>query len=72
MLYTALHIGDQLISLGGKIVNNATDAQKLIRAWPSLYVRITNIDNFHVELLLVVVLFKQLGPNDCSICDYIN
>lgn len=39
MLYTALHIGDQLISLGGKIVNNATDAQKLIRAWPSLYVR---------------------------------
>ena len=38
MLYTALHIGDQLISLGGKIVNNAADAQKLIRAWPSLYV----------------------------------
>ncbi len=39
MLYAALHIGDQLISLGGKIVNNAADAQKLIRAWPSLYVR---------------------------------
>lgn len=38
MLYTALHIGDQLISLGGKIVNNAADAQKLIRGWPSLYV----------------------------------
>lgn len=38
MLYTALHIGDQLISLGGKIINNAADAQKLIRAWPSLYV----------------------------------
>lgn len=38
MLYTALHIGDQLISLGGKIVNSSADAQKLIRAWPSLYV----------------------------------
>ncbi|KAK7583910.1 hypothetical protein V9T40_004873 [Parthenolecanium corni] len=38
MLYTALHIGDQLISLGGKIVNNAADAQKLIRGWPSLYI----------------------------------
>ncbi|KAJ9579585.1 hypothetical protein L9F63_004770 [Diploptera punctata] len=38
MLYNALHIGDQLLSVGGILVQNAADAQKLIRGATSLYV----------------------------------
>uniref|UniRef100_A0A1B6I2P2 PDZ domain-containing protein n=2 Tax=Homalodisca TaxID=139475 RepID=A0A1B6I2P2_9HEMI len=38
MLYNALHIGDQLMSVAGIMVQNATDAQRLIRGAPSLYV----------------------------------
>lgn len=38
MLYNALHIGDQLLSIAGILVQNSTDAQKLIRGAPSLYV----------------------------------
>lgn len=38
MLYNALHIGDQLLSIAGILVQNATDAQRLIKGAPSLYV----------------------------------
>ncbi|GLH03879.1 Uncharacterized protein GBIM_09711 [Gryllus bimaculatus] len=38
MLYNALHIGDHLVSTGGVPVQNASDAQKLIRGTSSLYV----------------------------------
>lgn len=38
MLYNALHIGDQLLSVAGILVQNASDAQRLIRGAPSLYV----------------------------------
>lgn len=38
MLYNALHIGDHLVSTGGVLVQNASDAQKLIRGTSSLYV----------------------------------
>jgi membrane-associated protease RseP (regulator of RpoE activity) len=39
MLYNALHIGDQLVSVAGILVQSANDAQRLIRGAPSLYVR---------------------------------
>ncbi|XP_069672812.1 uncharacterized protein [Periplaneta americana] len=38
MLYNALHIGDQLLSVAGIMVQSASDAQKLIRGATSLYV----------------------------------
>lgn len=38
MLYNALHIGDRLLSVAGILVQNSTDAQRLIRGAPSLYV----------------------------------
>ncbi|KAJ8874467.1 hypothetical protein PR048_025316 [Dryococelus australis] len=38
MLYNALHIGDQLLSTAGILVQCAADAQKLIRGATSLYV----------------------------------
>ena len=38
MLYNALHIGDQLISLSGINVSSAAEANKIIRNSPSLYV----------------------------------
>jgi hypothetical protein len=38
MLYNALHIGDQLLSVAGIAVQSASDAQKLIRGATSLYV----------------------------------
>ncbi|XP_067012249.2 mucin-5AC [Anabrus simplex] len=38
MLYNALHIGDQLLSTAGVLVQSASDAQKLIRGATSLYV----------------------------------
>lgn len=40
MLHNALHIGDQLMSIAGKPVTSSTDAHKIIRAWPSLYVSV--------------------------------
>ncbi|XP_001950315.2 uncharacterized protein LOC100165690 isoform X1 [Acyrthosiphon pisum] len=40
MLHNALHLGDQLLSVAGKPVSCSTDAHKLIRAWPSLYVEL--------------------------------
>jgi hypothetical protein len=38
MLYNALHIGDQLLSVASIVVQSASDAQKLIRGATSLYV----------------------------------
>lgn len=38
MLYNALHIGDQLISIKGINVSSACDANKMIRGSPGLYV----------------------------------
>jgi hypothetical protein len=38
MLYNALHIGDQLLSVASVMVQSASDAQKLIRGATSLYV----------------------------------
>lgn len=38
MLYNALHIGDQLLSIASIMVQSASDAQKLIRGATSLYV----------------------------------
>lgn len=38
MLYNALHIGDQLISIGGITVSSANDANKIIRNSQTLYV----------------------------------
>nr|CAD7441732.1 unnamed protein product [Timema bartmani] len=38
MLYNALHIGDQVLSTAGIMVQSAADAQKLIRGATSLYV----------------------------------
>lgn len=38
MLYNALHIGDQLVSVGGVNVNAAADANKIFRNAASLYV----------------------------------
>lgn len=38
MLYNALHIGDQLISVANVTVTNANDANKVIRNSASLYV----------------------------------
>lgn len=38
MLYNALHIGDQLISIKGVNVSSACDANKMIRVSPGLYV----------------------------------
>jgi hypothetical protein len=38
MLYNALHIGDQLISIAGTPVATSADANKLIRAAPGLFV----------------------------------
>lgn len=40
MLQNVLHIGDQLLSVAGNPVTCSTDAHKLIRAWPSLYVSV--------------------------------
>lgn len=40
MLYNALHIGDQLVSLAGVNVSSATDANRIIRNSPGLYVRV--------------------------------
>lgn len=39
MLYNALHIGDQLVSVAGVNVSSATDANRIIRNSPGLYVR---------------------------------
>lgn len=47
MLHNALHLGDQLLSVAGKPVSCSTDAHKLIRAWPSLYVSIIAFDNYN-------------------------
>lgn len=38
MLYNALHIGDQVLSVASIVVQSASDAQKLIRSATSLYV----------------------------------
>ena len=38
MLYNALHIGDQLLTVASVMVQSASDAQKLIRGATSLYV----------------------------------
>lgn len=38
MLYNALHIGDQLISVGGINVSTATETNRIIRNTPGLYV----------------------------------
>ncbi|KAI5740310.1 hypothetical protein M8J76_002610 [Diaphorina citri] len=38
MLYNALHIGDQVLKIMGQFVQNATDAQKLIRSKHGIYV----------------------------------
>lgn len=38
MLYNALHIGDQLISIGGVTISSANEANKIIRNTQSLYV----------------------------------
>uniref|UniRef100_A0A1B0GJU2 Uncharacterized protein n=2 Tax=Lutzomyia longipalpis TaxID=7200 RepID=A0A1B0GJU2_LUTLO len=40
MLYNALHVGDQLISVGGVTVGSAADANKLIRSSLGLYVEL--------------------------------
>ncbi|GAB0088346.1 uncharacterized protein DMENIID0001_027490 [Sergentomyia squamirostris] len=40
MLYNALHIGDQLISVGGVTVGSSADANKLIRSTLGLYVEL--------------------------------
>ncbi|KAL1461488.1 hypothetical protein WDU94_013379 [Cyamophila willieti] len=38
MLYNALHIGDQVLKIMGQFVQNAADAQKLIRSKHGIYV----------------------------------
>lgn len=38
MLYNALHIGDQVISIGGITVSSASDAHKIIRNSQNLFV----------------------------------
>uniref|UniRef100_A0A1B0GPL6 Uncharacterized protein n=1 Tax=Phlebotomus papatasi TaxID=29031 RepID=A0A1B0GPL6_PHLPP len=40
MLYNALHVGDQLISVGGVTVGSAADANKLIRSTLGIYVEL--------------------------------
>lgn len=44
MLYNALHVGDQLISVGGVTVGSAADANKLIRSTLGIYVSIISIN----------------------------
>lgn len=53
MLYNALHIGDRLLSVAGILVQNATDAQRLIRGAPSLYV-----STLPFHLWFVYLIFK--------------
>lgn len=43
ILYNALHIGDQMISIGGVAVHNSSDANKMIRNSPGLYVSMPSI-----------------------------
>lgn len=40
MLYNALHIGDQLVSIGGISISSSSEANRVIRNAPGLYVSV--------------------------------
>lgn len=44
MLYNALHIGDQLMSIGGINISTSTEANRVIRNAPGLYVSGTDAE----------------------------
>lgn len=41
MLYNALHIGDQLLTIAGVNISSAAEANKIIRNTNTLFVRFT-------------------------------
>lgn len=44
MLYNALHLGDQLISINGSAISSASDAQKAIKNGQGLYVSLRHVE----------------------------
>lgn len=59
MLYNALHIGDQLVSIAGVNVNCAADANKIIRNITSLYVSCCN-RLFEFGCCFFFVVYKKI------------
>lgn len=55
VLFNALHIGDQLVSVAGVNVSSATDANRIIRNSPGLYV--SNISN---KIMNLVPIYERL------------
>lgn len=58
MLYNALHIGDQLISIGGITISSANEANKIIRNSQSLYVSF-KLESYFYYLYLIMDLFSS-------------
>lgn len=67
VLYNALHIGDQLLSIAGVTISSATEANKIIRNTNTLFVstkigslRKTKLLKFLLILLQVEVLVRRI------------
>lgn len=62
VLYNALHIGDQLLSIAGRPVTTAAEANKLIRACQNLFVSTYTVCFMHLVTLLLQTFanFNQL------------
>lgn len=58
VLYNALHIGDQLLSVAGNPVTSATEANKIIRSSQSLFVSIIVIIIFIIFYLYYILFFR--------------
>lgn len=59
MLYNALHIGDQVISIGGITVANANDANKIIRNSQNLFVSTSFCrNNYKFEYSRYCMIFR--------------
>lgn len=58
LLYNALHIGDQVISIAGVTVSSANEANKIIRNTPSLYVSTKCPQSFEFSGELILEIFQ--------------